>query len=479
MNERTVNTLQYLMFDVEPHDYSDELEAVRKEQKAVHAGGDDCLKAEAADLIAENAVDMQSYLADWHLTSTERHPDTALTCDDLAGEVEKNYAVLEELGETEKLAAAKAKAAEVVGSQLLKLARGADAGTHNTRWGNDYASGLRDTMQKGGILVTTNPVLVGIAAQEDPAQWLPVRDKVAVDNPGASPEKIAEIMTIKVVVQNAKLMRPVWEMCDRKLGLVSLQLSPKTAFDADVMIEGAVGIYDQLGMELGGVPNTVFKVPGTKAGITVAEELTKRGIGVNVTVNYSLPQQIAFAGAIEANSTAPLSFRTQMDGRVDDPIGEELKEAGVADWEETKTWATTAIRQREYRMLCMPPECGGLGFTKSFCLGASGRGNWNVLRSITDGPATLFLTIFPDKQALFDEEERDIDPKSMHEPVCPDKISTLAHNSKLFRQAYEPDGMTTDEFDTYLPVQQTLGQFAGAYDNFLAWCGGQDNAMDD
>ena len=38
--------------------------------------------------------------------------------------------------------------------------------------------------------------------------------------------------------------------------------------------------------------------------------------------------------------------------------------------------------------------------------------------------------------------------------------------------------MTTDEFDTYLPVQQTLAQFAGAYDNFVAWCGGKDDAMD-
>jgi len=333
-------------------------------------------------------------------------------------------------------------------------------------------------MQKGAILVTTNPVLVGIAAQEDPDTWTPIRDKARADNPDVAAEKIAEIMTIKVVVGNAKLLRPVWEMSDRKLGLVSLQLSPKDAFNADVMIEGAVSIYDQLGMELGGIPNTVFKVPGTKAGITVAGELTKRGIGVNVTVSYSLPQQIAFAGVIEAKSTAPLSFRTQMDGRVDDPIGEELKEAGVRDWEEVKTWATTAIRQREYRMLCMSPEDGGLGFTKSFCLGASGRGNWNILRSITDGPATLFLTVFPDKQALFDEEPREINPKAIWEPVCSDKIATLAHKSKLFRQAYEPDGMTTDEFDTYLPVQQTLAQFAGAYDNFVAWCGGKDDAMD-
>ena len=37
MNERTIQTLQCLMFEVEPHDYAEELEAVRKEQKAATA----------------------------------------------------------------------------------------------------------------------------------------------------------------------------------------------------------------------------------------------------------------------------------------------------------------------------------------------------------------------------------------------------------------------------------------------------------
>ena len=471
MNERVIRTLHDLMFAVEPPDYAEELAALRRECRALHQGGDAALKADAADLLAGNAVDMQSYLADYHLKSKAGHPDTALTEADLLAEVDANYALLQEFGETERLAQAKAKAKQVRESSLLKLARGADEGLHSTRWGNDYASGLRDAMQKGAILVTTNPVLVGLAAKEDPAQWTPVRDKIHADNPKAGPEQIAALITIKVVVQNARMLRPVWELNDRKLGLVSLQLSPKGAFDADSMIEGATRIWDGLCQEIGGTPNTVFKVPGTKAGIDVAGELTSRGIGVNVTVNYSLPQQIAFAGVIEKCGTAPLSFRTQMDGRVDDPIGEELKELGVSDWAEAKTWATTAIRQRDYGMLCMTPQMGGLGFEKSFCLGASGRGPWNILRSVTDGPATLFLTVFPNRQVEFDSEPREIDPHALWQPVAPDILDTL-HKSKLFRQSYEPDGMTVDEFDTYLPVQRTLTEFSNAYDKFVAWCGG-------
>jgi hypothetical protein len=46
------------------------------------------------------------------------------------------------------------------------------------------------------------------------------------------------------------------------------------------------------------------------------------------------------------------------------------------------------------------------------------------------------------------------------------------YKSKLFRMGYEPDGMTVDEFDSYLPVVRTLNEFCGKYDEFLAWVSG-------
>ena len=87
----------------------------------------------------------------------------------------------------------------------------------------------------------------------------------------------------------------------------------------------------------------------------------------------------------------------------------------------------------------------------------------------------MFLTVFPDKQEEFDAEPRELNPKALWESVPADKLDTLLRNSKLFRQAYEPDGMTPDEFDTYLPVQQTLAQFGKGYDDFVLWCGGYDS----
>jgi len=473
MTTSSIRLLHQLMFDVPPEEYSDALAEVRRDMGGhVIAGGTTAEAVKAAALIAENYVDMDSYLADLNLKDSARFGSRALTDGQLGEEMTRSYEWLQTFGNARLCERTKHKREAVLRSNLLKLARGADDGTHSTRWGNDYASGLRDAMQKGAILVTTNPVLIGLAAAEAPEVWTPVRDEIRAAHPKAKPEEIAALLTIKVVVGNARLLRPIWEISGRHLGYVSLQLSPKDAFDADVMIQGATQIYEGLCEEMGGVPNTVFKVPGTKAGIEVAAELTRRGIGVNVTVSFSLPQQIAFAGAIESCSTAPLSFRTQMDGRVDDPIGEELEAEGVADWEEVKTWATTAIRQREYRLLSMLPQDGGLGLARSFSLGASGRGPWNILRSICNGPRTMFITVFPNRQVEFDAEPRELRPEALWDEVPADRLAKL-QKSRLFRQAFEPDGMTPEEFGTYLPVQRTLKQFAEGYDNFVAWCAGQ------
>ncbi len=84
----------------------------------------------------------------------------------------------------------------------------------------------------------------------------------------------------------------------------------------------------------------------------------------------------------------------------------------------------------------------------------------------------MFLTVFPNRQVEFNEEQRELKPDALFDEIPAEKLERL-RKSRLFRQAFEPDGMTPDEFDDWLPVQRTLKQFAEAYDNFVAWCAGQ------
>ena len=468
MTDEQVALLQDLIFNTVPGDLAGRQAEFRADMKTLHSKAKQADKADLAETLAESAIDLRSILAEWNLKNKCRFGDAVCSDGELDEESEKTVALLSSLGEKKEAKRARDEADAIKSSSLTRITRKTLAGECNTHWGNDYASGLRKAMQKGAILVTTNPVLVDVARKDDPEYWTPVRDKLRKQYGTSDPVRLAYAMTIQVVLANARLLRPIWEITDGALGYVSLQLNPKEAKRADKMIEEANWVWDQLEDELGGTPNTVFKVPGTAAGIPAAAALTSTAKGVNVTVNFSLPQQIAFAGVIEKNSTAKVVFRTQMDGRLDDPVGEELEAAGVSDWEEVKRWATTAMRQREYRMLNLPPEEGGLGFTKSAPLAASGRGPWNITRTIGNGPVTVFITVFPDRQVEFDEKRRAIKADGMWAPVPKGCLEKL-YKSHIFRQAYEPDGMEPEEFIDFVPSARTLKQFGEGYDDFLAW----------
>lgn len=474
MSDKMLSVLDKLVLGTEPSALPDVLSSWRSELRTTWAATDETGKLEIADALMTNAIDLCSGLTDWKLKCNrfcDCKPCTGLSETALQAESNESINLLRDLGCEPQAAAAESEIAALKESNLLKLTRMSLFGNCNTWWGNDYATGLRASMRRGAAMVTTNPVLVNLARKEDPDTWTPVRDSLQEAHPNYSPTELAYALTIQVVTTNAKMLRPIWTATDGAMGYTSLQLSPKNATDADQMIKEAKWVWGQLEQELEGTPNCVFKVPGTRAGIEVAAELTRCAMGVNVTVNFSLPQQIAFAGAIENNSTAKISYRTQMDGRLDDPVGDELQ-AFSTDWENIKTWCTTVIRQREYRLLHFTPARGGLGMNKSIPLPASGRGPWNILRSVHSEPEVpLFLTVFPNRQTEFDEMPREIAPDGMWESLPTGYLDTL-NKSKLFRQAYEPDGMTVDEFDTYLPVVATLTQFNEGYDEFVAWVSG-------
>lgn len=255
MNDRSIRLLQRLIFYTDPSDLATELQALRAEQKAYALSvTDEKEKQEVCELLAENAIDLRSVLADWHLKDRCRHGDLALTDEALAAEAEQNLALVEELGGAEIAAAARQKIEALQRSNLARLTRMSLAGECNTFWGNDYASHLREAMRRGAAMCTTNPQLVNIARQEAPEYWTPIRDALQKRFPHFDPIQLAYAMTIEVVLYNARLLRPIWELTGGLMGYVSLQLSPKIAFDAEKMIEEGKWVWEQLTCGLDGPP---------------------------------------------------------------------------------------------------------------------------------------------------------------------------------------------------------------------------------
>jgi transaldolase len=90
----------------------------------------------------------------------------------------------------------------------------------------------------------------------------------------------------------ADLFLPIFKRTDGVDGWVSLEVSPKLAFDTKGSIAAARDLHQRAGK-----PNLFIKIPGTKEGLPAIEEAIFAGVPVNVTLLFSGAQYVAAAEA--------------------------------------------------------------------------------------------------------------------------------------------------------------------------------------
>ena len=414
-------------------------------------------QAELVELLGELTVDLGSYLTRWHLAPPGRR--AGLEEAEIRRQIAANRDLLGDWGADHKAAQVAAEIDSIARSNLRKLSELTDRGVLQSRYAHDAASGLTWAIRRGAVLVTTNPVMVNAVRKEDPATWDPVRDALKASHPEVSAEQRVSLMTMNVVLEECREMRPIWEASEGRYGYVSLQVNPRANADARQMSDEVMDLFERLRTELGGTPNTVFKIPATHAGLDAVRRLTAAGIGVNVTVNASVDQHLAFGEVIEQGS-APLSFLVLMMGRLDDPVRDELESAGLPDAEAVSRWASVAVLRRSYPLLYEER-----GYRRSALLSASMRGPWSIDGSIVSGPAEVFITCFPDKARDYDAIERPL-VDHLRSPL-PDGVEAKLMQSATFRKAYGPGTLAPEDFESFVPVVQTLAQFSANYDEFV------------
>jgi transaldolase len=81
----------------------------------------------------------------------------------------------------------------------------------------------------------------------------------------------------------ADLLLAAHEASDGRDGFVSLECTPDLADDTDGTIAQATELWNRLAR-----PNVLIKVPATDAGLPAIEELTARGVNVNITLLFSV-----------------------------------------------------------------------------------------------------------------------------------------------------------------------------------------------
>jgi transaldolase len=78
-------------------------------------------------------------------------------------------------------------------------------------------------------------------------------------------------------------LRPTFDASGGRDGFVSFECTPDLADDTEGTIAQASGLWQRLNL-----PNVMIKVPATEAGVPAIEELTRRGVNINVTLLFAI-----------------------------------------------------------------------------------------------------------------------------------------------------------------------------------------------
>jgi transaldolase len=127
--------------------------------------------------------------------------------------------------------------------------------------------------------------------------------RAAVASGIRAPQELFFELALDDIRQAADLLRPTYEASDGRDGFVSFECTPDLADDTAATIEQAVRLWNRLAR-----PNAMIKVPATEAGIPAIEELTARGLNINVTLLFSVEryEQVidAYVAGLERRVTA-------------------------------------------------------------------------------------------------------------------------------------------------------------------------------
>jgi transaldolase len=386
-------------------------------------------------------------------------------------------------------------AAELKSSNLFEAAESRLRGATKTELGNDYAAFLQYMIWLGGSFVTTNPVLIKVAWDTDPQRWSSRIDQLIRSK--YTPEEISRLLhgpaeklqeavtelnslvTMSVVGENCRLLRDIFLLTDGQEGYVSLQVNPKNHDNGDQMVAEAKRLYEELRQRLGGVPNVVFKLPATCAGLYAAEKLTSAGIGVTITVSFAVFQALQFGKLLDCGQ-ALVTYIALMNGRMAFPVRDELRQRGIEGGVEAARWAGVEVARKSYHHLYDTVEEGGMAVdpARVKLLIASLRVYDDWLPDISELWGSPVITFFPNVRRKYDSHRRELREETVLNKTPSEDLDTLLE-SEIFRQAWwvpadaqsrRPQRvLSVEEQDhealvRWKPVANTLGQFIDLYE---------------
>jgi transaldolase len=321
---------------------------------------------------------------------------------------------------------------------------------------NDSASiaELKYSIEHGAVGATCNPVIVLGVLKKELQSWKDRIRALIKERPTATEDQIAWQVVREISVEAARLLEPIFRVHSGKNGRLSIQTDPRLFRDSQAILEQAVE-FSKL------APNMIVKIPATSAGIPAIEEATYRGVSVNATVSFTLPQAIAVAEAVERGlqrrQTEGKEIATMgpvctiMVGRLDDWLKVLLEKNNIAIDPGYLEWAGVAVLKRTYRIY---RERG----YRTRLLSAAFRNHMHWSEFIGGD-----LVLSPPYSWQLRFNASDVEVRSrIDEPVREEIESELSKKFADFRRANTEQGLSVEEFDSFGPTRRTLRQFISA-----------------
>ncbi len=321
---------------------------------------------------------------------------------------------------------------------------------------NDSASiqELSYSIEHGCVGATCNPVIVLSVLKKEMAGWKERIHQVINENRYATEGEIGWQLVREVSAKAAALLKPAFDAHHGRNGRLSIQTDPRFYRDTNRIVQQAEE-FSRI------AANMIVKIPVTRAGIPAIEEATYRGISINATVCFTLPQCIAVAEAVERGlrrresegkaiaSMGPVC--TIMVGRLDDWLKVAMEKENIATDPGYLEWAGVAVFKKTYTIF---RERG----YRIRLLSAAFRNPMHWTEFIGGE-----VIISPTHAWQVRLNGSDIQPlpridKSVDQTI----VGELHKKFPDFRRAYSEDGLAVADFDSFPPTRRTLRQFVAA-----------------
>ncbi len=335
------------------------------------------------------------------------------------------------------------------------------AKTTDTDYWNDSCaiSELEYAIPKGAVGATTNPVIVLNVLKKEYDLWEDRILEIIKDNPTFDEDEVSWQLIEEMAVKGSELLMPVFEKEKGMKGRISIQTNAKFYRDAKRMADQAIK-FDKL------APNMQVKMPATKAGVKAMEEATYQGVNINATVCFTVPQAVAVGEAVERGlkrredegkdikNMTPVC--TIMVGRLDDWLKIVADKENISIDPAYLEMAGVAAMKKAVQFF------NEKGF-KTRMLAAAYRNqlHWSELIG-----GNIIHTIPYKWQKRYNNSTVEI-KNTTDEPMDPKVIKELIDKFEDFKNAYDPYGISHEDFEKYGATKKTLKGFIGGYQQLV------------